>query len=174
MTKTLFILGITAMAASAQFIGGLGYSNLSLDEGPDDYNLGIAYASLGYEMSTGSGFTIVPEVRLGTGVSDDKIRNVATVNFNSIDADYSVNTYASLLLNTKLEFGRSFYGIANLHYTYLEREATAVGISFETDEWLFGVGAGLGYQFSDAAALEFNAEFLDGAEFLGGSLKFKF
>ena len=54
--------------ASANLTASAGYSNI----GDQDVDLGVVYASAGYEFTNGD-VTFMPELRIGTGVSDETL-----------------------------------------------------------------------------------------------------
>ena len=89
-----------SMSASANWVLGVGYSNLSDSEDDIDISLGAIVASAGYKYAINEAFTLVPELRYGIGVSDDEVFGV-DIELDSFYAftlrgefDVSENVYA--------------------------------------------------------------------------------
>ena len=75
--KSLIVLSLLVLplTASANWSAGAGYKNLSLDGDGIDLSLGAIYGAVAYEfVEEGSKFSLVPELHLGTGISDDKVK----------------------------------------------------------------------------------------------------
>lgn len=66
---SLLMVSSAALAAEG-WVGGLGYSQMSYEaENQSDIELGIATASIGYKFETDDKFYLIPEFRIGTGIS---------------------------------------------------------------------------------------------------------
>jgi len=63
-----------SLSASANWSAGAGYMNLSSDTDGVDISLNGIYGSVAYDFQMGNeNFSIVPELRIGTGLTDDTI-----------------------------------------------------------------------------------------------------
>lgn len=67
-TAAALTLSIFSASASANWVAGAGYTNLSLD---GNGTLGALVASVGYKFPVNESFSVVPEARVGFGVKDD-------------------------------------------------------------------------------------------------------
>ena len=132
---------------------------------PDDINLGVLYGSLGYEIkpTQNDSFLLVPELRVGTGVTDDTI----------VGVDVEVETFVSVSLRAELHQGSAYFFV-NPTYTSIKFEASAGGASASSTADEFGVGVGLGYNFTETASAEIYAEFYDDVTFYGIGARFRF
>ena len=76
LKKSLIALSLIVLplTASANWSAGAGYANLSDSDDGESISLGVIYGAVAYEFTkAGSNFSLMPELRLGTGVSDDKL-----------------------------------------------------------------------------------------------------
>ncbi len=169
MKKTVLILLASAGASFGQFVAGFGYAGIDADTQsaglPDDVTLGVLYASFGYEIkpAQNDNVRIVPELRVGTGVSDDTI----------LGADISVETFVSVSLRAELH-QESTYVFVNPTFTSIDFEASGPGGTASATGEEFGVGVGVGYNFTETASAELYAEFYDGVTFYGVGGRFRF
>ncbi len=166
LKKSLMALVVSSLsfASQANWIAGLNYSNIS----EEDINIGAAIASVGYEIETASDFTLVPEFRLGTGITDDSI------NFIGTEIDVELKRFIALSVRGQYDLDQNIYIYAMPSYANLEIEASALGQSEKADEWEFGLGAGLGYQFSETSLVEASYEQYDGTDLFSVGLKLRF
>ena len=166
MKKTLLalVLAGTSFASQANWQAGVGYVNLSDSEGGDSISLNALVGSLGYKFKTGDNFYLVPELRLGTGVGDDELYG----------AKIEVESFTALSLRGQydLESGLYIYGAPS--YANLEVKASAYVESASEDEWEFGLGGGVGYNFSNAMLAELSYEQFDGVDVVSLAVKFDF
>ncbi len=166
MKKTLITLLATTGITYGQLSVGLGYTNLNQDISGTDFDFGILYGSLGYEFApiADSNFSLLPELKVGTGVNDDSFGSV----------DLSAELYLSFALRGQFTFDQ-FYVYVAPTVSYIDAEASISGLgSVSDDNTEFGVGFGAGYHFSENVAGEASVEIFDDATFVGAALRFSF
>lgn len=154
--------------ADNHWVAGVGYTNLSDDEDGLDISLGAIVASLGYKIKSSDNFFITPEVRLGTGITDD------TIAIFGSRLDIELERLVALTVRGEFEFDNGFYLYAAPSYTNVRLKASGYGRDVSEDSWEFGIGGGLGYQFTQKTAAEVSYEQFDGADVLSFSVKFAF
>ncbi len=170
LKKTLLAACITAISfsSSANWVGGVSYVNLSEDEAGMDISLGAIVGSIAYKTESENNFYFIPELRLGVGLGDDSVEVFGT------SVDVEMDRFVSLSVKGQYEFDNSVYVFLAPSYTNVEVTASTAGISATEDDWEFGLGGGLGYQFNEAAALEVSLEQFDGSDLLSLGIKFAF
>ena len=170
MKKSLLALfAITLSAsASANWVGGVSYSNLSQDEDGLDVSLNALVATIGYENAVNDNFIITPQFRYGFGVDDDKVDVFGT------EVKVELESLMSFDVRGQYEFNNNLYVFAQPSYANVDLKASANGNSASEDEWEFGVGAGIGYLFNDTTSAEVSFESFDGADVFGIGLRMKF
>ncbi len=153
-----FLIGlaflIASVPASAQWVAGGGYVNLSDEDDFFDVSLGGIYGSLGYLMAQDGGFSFMPELRVGVGISDDTISGF----------DIELDSFIALSVRGQYDIDSNFYVYAAPSYARVELTASAFGMSASEDDWEFGVGGGFGYKFSEKGWLELSYETYDGTD----------
>ena len=163
-----FVLAIALFAvslpASAQWVVGGGYVNLSDEEGDIDVSLGAVYGSAGYLIEGEGNFSFLPEVRVGFGIADDTVLGV----------DVEIDNFLALSVRGQYTFDSGFYLFAAPSYARLELTASAGGISVSEDDWEFGVGGGAGYKFTEQLWGELGYETYDGTDAWGIGFKYAF
>lgn len=153
------------MSASANWVLGVSYSNLSDSEGDIDISLGGVVASAGYKYAVNQTFSIVPELRYGIGVSDDEVFGV----------DLELDSFYALSLRGEFDVTENVYAYIAPSYGKLEVTASAGGFSeSDTSDWEFGIGGGLGYKFNPTTSAEVSYESFDGTDVLSIGAKFAF
>lgn len=171
MFKSLFFLIVLfglSNAASAEWVAGVGYANLSDDEDGIDISVGTIAGSLGYRFPSTSNFSIMPELRIGFGVNDD------TVDFGGLPFDVEVKSFVALSVRGQYEVNDSFYVYAQPSYANLDIEVSALGMSASDDDDEFGFGAGLGLHFNDHVSGEAAYEYFDGTDVFSIGIKYAF
>lgn len=158
------LLSLLPFAANAEWVGGVGYVNLSDDDGGIDVSLGAIAASIGYRFDTEGDFSLIPEFRLGTGVGDDTVLGV----------DVEVESLLAFSVRGQYDFASGAYVYAVPAYANLDLKATSGGVSASDDDWEFGFGAGAGYMFSDKVSGELSYETYDGTDVFSIAAKFWF
>ncbi|MEL6448653.1 MAG: outer membrane beta-barrel protein [Pseudomonadota bacterium] len=168
MKRILFtLIFLTAsLPASAQWVVGGGYLNLSDDDDGIDVSLGAVYGSLGYIIEGEGQFSFIPEVRVGFGVSDDTNSGV----------DVELDTFFALSLRGQYDFESGLYLYAAPSYARAEFTATSplFSGSVSEDDWEFGIGGGAGYRFTDQTWGEVSYETFDGTDAFSIGVKFAF
>ncbi len=163
---------LTAMAAgndpSTNWVGGISYMNLS----EDDISLGGIVGSLGYKIKSGDNFYIIPEVRIGTGISDDSFSELG------VDVDVELDHFLALSLRGQFEFDNGVYLFAAPTYANAKFTASASqgsqSASVTDDSWELGIGGGAGYSFNKTTSAEVMYEYFDGTDAISLGLKFNF
>lgn len=163
---------LTTMAAETEqgnrWVGGIGYANLSEDLDGVDISLGGIVASLGYQVKSRDNFFITPEIRFGTGVSDD------TVSVYGYSFGVELERFVALSVRGQFEFDNGFYLYAAPTYANAKFKVSGLGTSASDDSWEFGVGGGLGYNFTQTVSAEVSYEQFDGTDVVSIGLKFGF
>lgn len=154
-----------SMSASANWVLGVGYSNLSDSEDDIDISLGAIVASAGYKYAINEAFTLVPELRYGIGVSDDEVFGV----------NIELDSFYAFTLRGEFDVSENVYAYVAPSYGKLEMTASAGGFSeSDSTDWEFGFGGGLGYKFNPTTSVEVSYESFDGADVLSLGAKFAF
>ena len=166
MKKFLIALAllVVSIPASAQWVAGGGYLNLSDDEDGVDISLGGIYGSIGYIIEGEGAFTFMPELRLGLGVADDTVFGI----------DVELDSFLALSLRGQYDFESGLYLFAQPSYARAEFSASSGGITVSEDDWEFGVGGGAGYKFQEDFWGEVAYETYDGTDALTIGFKFLF
>lgn len=159
------ILAVTLMAASlsalANWSAGAGYAKMS----EDDVSLGLVYGSVSYEFAKeGSKFSFAPELRLGTGISDDEVFGMKV----------EINSFTALSVRGQYNHDNGVYVYAMPSYANVDMKATFNGQSYSDDEWELGFGAGIGKKLNDKASIEASYETYDGVDVLAVGFKYAF
>jgi hypothetical protein len=161
--KSLIALSLLALplTASANWSAGGGYANLS----DEDLSLGVIYGSIAYEFAQeGSKFSFMPELRLGTGISDD----------NMDGFKLEVERFTALSVRGQYNFDNGFYAYAMPSYANLDVKASYRGASYSDDEWELGFGAGVGKKLNDKTSVEASFENYDGLDVFTVGFKYSF
>jgi opacity protein-like surface antigen len=172
--KTVLVILIagTSFSSLANWVGGVSYINLSDKEDGIDISLGGVTGSIGYQINTDNNFYFMPEVRIGTGISEDSV-SMFDVNVN-IDMD----SFIALSIRGQYELDNGVYLFAAPSYANVEFTASASqggqSASETEDSWEFGFGGGAGYKFNDSTSAEFSYEQFDGTDVLNFGVKFNF
>lgn len=152
---------LIADQSHAQLVTGVGYHELS----DDDVSLGVISGTVGFQFGDGSsGFSYTPEFRIGTGVQDDKIGAVKV----------KVEAFYGFALRGEYVFQNGTYLFVAPSYSNLEVKVSAGGFSAKDDEWEFGGGGGIGYQFTDYTSVELAYEKFDDLDVIGIAVRMKF
>ena len=161
--KSLIALSLLALplTAAANWSAGAGYANIS----DDDLSLGVIYGAVAYEFAKeGSKFSLVPELRLGTGISDGNISG----------AKLEVESFTALSVRGQYNYDNGFYAYVMPSYANLDVKASFRGASFSDDEWNFGFGAGVGKKLNDKTSVEASFENYDGTDVITVGFKYAF
>ena len=161
----VFMLFVS-LSASAQWVVGGAYTNLSDDVGNSDFSLGALVGSIGYRFypEGDTGFSIMPELRIGFGVGDDTVLGV----------EFELDRYAAINLRGQYAFDSGFYGFIAPSYTNIEVTGSFGGITVTEDDTEFGLGGGIGYMFNKQVHAEVLFEGIDGTDVFTFALKAQF
>ncbi|MEO2266159.1 outer membrane beta-barrel protein [Pseudoalteromonas sp. YIC-656] len=172
--KTVAALALigTSFASQANWQAGVGYVNLSDSPSGYDISLDGVYGSLGYKFKSSDNFYWVPELRLGTGIGDDTIDNYLAGSV--LNTKLEMERYIALSLRGQYELDNGVYLYAAPSYANVEIKASGFGASLSEDEWEFGLGGGIGYNFSNNMAAELSYEQFDGVDVVSLAVKFDF
>ncbi len=153
------------LTASANWSLGGGYVNISSDIDGPDVSLGGLYGSAAYKFTTSnSKVSIIPELRLATGISDDTVYGV----------DIEMERFIALSAKAQYQVNNNIHIFIMPTYANLEIKASANGSSASDDEWEFGFGTGLGYDFNQQSSVIFSYERFDDTDVLSAGFSFKF
>ena len=165
---TLLVLTLPLTASANWSLGG-GYINLSDDSDDIDVSLGGIYGSAAYTFKTDSeNFTVVPELRIGTGISDDSVDTYYG------DVDIELESFIALSLRAQYQVNERFYLYAMPSYANAELKASGFGRSETEDEWEFGYGAGAGFSISEEVNINFSYEMYDDTDVLTAGISVNF
>jgi len=169
----LFVpLSLTATASDSQstnnWVGGVGFINLSDDYGDLSISLNGIVGSLGYKIESDENFTLIPQVRISFGIGDDN------VSYFGYKADVELDSFLALSLRGQYQLDNGVYLFATPTYANAQLTISSGGYSETDDEWEFGVGGGIGYNFADTTSAELSYEQYDGTNALSIGLKFDF
>jgi len=131
MKKSLVIatLALASAGAMANWNTGVSYSNL--DTG--DFDLGVITANVGYTFSDhNSNWSIMPEVRLGTGVDGDRGIDIDQYLIVAARVDYQATDSVSFFVQPA--------------YVNIEVD--------DFDQWDFGVGIGSTFEVNNNWSVE--------------------
>ncbi|WP_017445116.1 outer membrane beta-barrel protein [Gayadomonas joobiniege] len=172
-TMASLVLALSSFSASAAWVGGIDYTYFSNDVEDSDVSVDAVTASLGYKMPIQNGFSIMPEVRLGTGVGNDNLV------IGDTDTEVELDMYKAVALRAQFETDSGFYAFVAPSYSQAEYEYDFAGNTIEwdgqdDDDWEAGLGAGIGMQFTSASAVELKYEEIDEVEVASIGLKFGF
>ena len=161
---SLVCLPFTATQAS-EWVGGFGYSNVADNVGSEDISVGFAYASIGYKVTKpNNNFTLTPEIKYGTGVSNDKIGGVTV----------KVDNYYSFAVRGQYDYENNMYVYVVPSYAKFDIEASFQSVSSSASDSMFGYGAGVGYKFNDKASVETSYEYFKGTDVVSIGFKYSF
>ncbi len=167
LKKSLIALSLMVLplTASANWSAGAGYANLSDSDDGESISLGVIYGAVAYEFAQeGSKFSFMPELRLGTGVSDDKFYG----------AKIEVERFTALSVRGQYNYDNGVYLYVMPSYANLDMKASFRGESYSNDSWEFGFGGGIGKNITDKASIEASYESYDGTDVLTVGFKYAF
>lgn len=165
--KSLIAFSLLALplTASANWSAGAGYANLS----DEDLSLGVIYGTVAYEFAEkGSKFSFMPELRLGTGISDDKLTGVGGA------AKVEVKRFTALSVRGQYNYSNGFYAYVMPSYANLDMKVSTSFGSASDDAWELGYGAGFGKKFNAKTSVEASYENYDGTDMLTVGFKYAF
>tara|TARA_R110001583_G_scaffold17575_2_gene70896 strand:- start:3770 stop:4246 length:477 start_codon:yes stop_codon:yes gene_type:complete len=155
MTKNLAVLALVLASTSAMagWQTGVSYSNLS----EHDISVGTATVNAGYQFSSSStAFTIMPQIRFGTGVKDDSING------------YEIDIERYLVVAARIDYP------AMSDISFFIQPAYA-NLKFDgMDEWNFGLGFGATYSFNKGWGMELMYEDFDDTDVLSAGISYRY
>lgn len=141
MTTGLLTLPVLV---SAQWSASAGYTDF------DRIGFGVAYASAGYQYNFDK-FKIMPELRLGIGVSDADISEGRGA---LVPDSYEVDSFLSASVRGQYNVNTSFGIFLQPSYSKLKTTASVDGQEFTVDDWEFNLALGANYNFTENFAIE--------------------
>lgn len=151
-------------ASAAELVAGAGYANMSFGNGEGNLSVGALVANVGSKYPINENITLVPEVRLGFGITDDTVFGV----------DVELDTYYGVAVRGQYDTGTGFYVYAvpsfvNAKFSF----ASEFGSGSEAG-WELGLGVGAGYQITDLIAADVSYETVDETDILTFQARFQF
>ena len=165
--KTAIALSMICLplTASAQWLVGGGYVNFSEDVDGTDLSLGAVYGALAYKIdNSGHPFTFIPEIRLGTGITDEKKKG----------AKIEIDRYIAISARGQYDYDNGAFIFVTPSYANLDSTTSYNGHSESNDEWEFGIGAGVGYALNEKITLEASYDRYDDTDAFGVGIKYAF
>lgn len=149
------------------------YNNFSDDTDGVDISLGTITAGVGYKYEyPNSKFSVMPELRIGTGVKDDDF--VLWYGDMGLSATVEVKTFTALSVRGQYEISDSVSVFVQPVYANLDVEVSLYGESASDDEWDFGVGAGLIAQANEQYSFEVSYERFDETDVISAGVRYHF
>lgn len=167
LKKSLVLLSLFTLplAASANWSAGAGYAKLS----DEDLSFGVIYGSLAYEFANeGSQFSFMPELRLGTGVSDETLPGVGG------GVKVEVESFTALSVRAQYNSDNGVYFYAMPSYANLDVKASSFYGTASDDSWELGFGVGIGTELNSNMRLEASYENYDGTDVFTVGFKYAF
>ncbi len=167
LKKSLVALSFLTLplTASADWLAGGGYANFSAENDGTDVSLGTIFGSVGYEfMAEGSEFSFMPELRLGTGVSDDTIGSVKI----------EIERFTAFSIRGQYNYDNGVYLYVMPSYANLDVKASYNGHSDSDDDWEFGFGGGVGKKMNENMSIEASFESYDETDVFTVGFKYAF
>ena len=167
LKKSLVVFSLLALplTASADWSAGAGYASLSDSEDGESISLGFIYGSVAYELAKeGSRFSFKPELRIGTGISDDKVYGVTV----------EVKRFTALSVRAQYNYENGVYLYAMPSYANLDIKTSYNGASQSDDNWELGFGGGVGKKINDKMSIEASYESYDGTDLLTLGVNYTF
>lgn len=145
MKTTIWLVGsiclLTALSAQAQMSVGVAIGQLDDDTSGFDRNLKMAELNLGYTYNIGkSRFYLTPQLRLGTGISDN--------NFKLAEQQYTLelDSYVGASVRLSVDFSDKFSVMVQPTYAKADTTLSTSQAEVERGDWEFGYGAGIEYR----------------------------
>lgn len=167
LKRSLIALSMLALplTVSANWLAGGGYAKISDDIDGDKASVGIVYGSIAYEHKlTDSRWSIMPELILGTGISDGDIEG------DKVKAD----RFIALSARGQYNYKNGVYLFAQPMYANLKVTADFGGREVTNDEWELGLGAGVGKKLNEKTIVEASYNNFDGTDVLTLGIKYSF
>lgn len=160
------LLMALSTTASAQWVGGIGYSNLS-----DDYlNLGAFVGSLRYDFSPQQQLHGSIGARYGIGIQEDTAEGFGS----SGNVGIKLDRFMSVDLRGQYEVNDSVYFYVAPSFANAKLSASYGSSSLSDSSWEFGGGVGLGIKANETSSIEFSYESFDGTDVISANLVWQF
>ena len=174
LKKLLLGCGLLSLAttASAQWIGGIGYFDLTADVEGYETSPDLWGINIGYELDTPiRDLIITPGFSLYGGIDDDIVK----VN-SPTTSKVRVETQFGMGLNVRFQWegDDNIYFYVAPAYTRFDIEGREGDVRIEDDEWQAGIGAGIGYNVTSEVRVEVSFEEYGDSDILGLALRYKF
>lgn len=174
MKKLLLGLLLASSTFSAMAVGanaptglvlGVGYMTFEDDEVYDSKYEG-GFGSIGYKVELTPDVFLIPELKIGAGFSDE------TVTESGVDINLSIDSLAVFSVKWQLVISDASYAYIAPSYATMKMTAEASGYSESGSDSASAISAGLGYQFTDTAALELAYDQFSDSHIVSLGLKF--
>lgn len=170
---SLITFSLIASAEDSQpnreWVGAVGFVNFSDEEDGLSVSLNGIVGSLGYKIRSSNNLTLIPQVRIGFGISDDTLSIP-----RYYDVKVQLDSFLALSMRGEIEFNNGIYAFATPSYANAQITAISRGYSETDDDWEFGIGAGAGYNFSETASTEFSYERFDSTDVFTLGVRYDF
>jgi len=167
LKKSLIALSFLTLplTASANWLTGGGYANFSAENDGTDVSIGTIFGSVGYElMPETSEFSFIPELRLGTGISDDTVESIKV----------EIERFTAFSVRGQYNYDNGVYLYVMPSYANLKVKASYNGHSDSDDDWEFGFGGGFGKKLNDNMRIEASFESYDDTDVFTVGFKYAF
>lgn len=171
MKKSIFAAAIafaaisTSTFASDLSVSG-GISNVSMDD--IDLSLNVVTAGLGSTYDINDSFSVIPEVRIGTGLGDDEM------NWEGLTADVEIDRFLALSVRANYQVNDKVTLYVQPTYAELKVTASAMGAEASESGWEFGGGLGLNYAFSKQSSVDVQYERFSDTDVVGVAYRYSF
>jgi long-subunit fatty acid transport protein len=171
MKKSIFAAAIafaaisTSTFASDLSVSG-GISNVSMDD--IDLSLNVVTAGLGSTYDINDSFSVMPEVRIGTGLGDDEM------NWEGLTADVEIDRFLALSVRANYQVNDKVTLYVQPTYAELKVTASAMGAEASESGWEFGGGLGLNYAFSKQSSVDVQYERFSDTDVVGVAYRYSF
>ncbi|MCB1671164.1 MAG: autotransporter outer membrane beta-barrel domain-containing protein [Gammaproteobacteria bacterium] len=183
LRKLVLACGLLSVSslASAQWVGGVGYYNLSADIKGYDVSPYVYGFSLGYEYETiFPDLTIIPGASLYLDANDDVV-NVTSPGPARVHVENNFGMGVNLRFQWQGDSGLYFYVAPTLSRFDIEGSepvfvnGQVIGkATLNEDNWLAGGGLGIGYRATDRISVEFSFEEYGDTDLMGLALRYGF
>lgn len=157
---TLFSAFVTS-SAFADWTIASGYTSYVDRDNVLDVTLGAVHAGIGYEYQF-EGFRVIPELKMGIGVNDDKVGTV----------EASLDYFVSLNL-------RGAYEISSSSRLFLQpslnrSKTSASQLRVSENDWELGLGAGFEFDVSEQSSIEFSFDHYEDKWLYSAGIRYRF
>ncbi|WP_158089164.1 outer membrane beta-barrel protein [Cognaticolwellia mytili] len=173
--KFLFALPLLTLplTVSANWSTGAGYLSFSDEEDGTELSLAAMYGSLAYEFYLeDSSLSLVPELRIGTGISDDDVK----IDFGPLNGTINVEmkSFYSFSVRAQYNYDNGVYLYVVPSYASVDLEFSAFGESASDDDGEVGFGGGFGKKINDNTSVQLSYEIYDEIEVFTVGFNYQF